>query len=435
MQLGTTTTGVVKEMEVVMARRGRGEGSISLRKDGRWEARIVDRNGRRRSLYGKTRQEVARELRKAQNAAEKGLAIPSLTTTVEEHLTGWLGRKKAGADAVRPQSWNRYRASLEVHVIPAIGKIKLAKLTAARLEQLYDDKLAEGLATGTVHNMAVVLTGALDDAVRRGRLAINPAKAAKRPKVRRKASQVLDVDQISRLLKAASDHRLEAVILLGATTGMREAEILGLRWQDVNLDTGTVRVTRELYPLPPGFDEAPDDAIPLEGHWILMPAKTQNSRRTIRLLAGVVEALRRRQVEQGRERQAAAECWLEHELVFTDEIGRPVEPTGFLKRTFHPLLKAASLPKIRFHDLRHSVATVLLSDPKVHPASVAALLGHAQISTTLDVYSHVMTGLADRAVESLDRQLNGGLEKVMSSVKSSNSDTSKESTSGSDSVN
>jgi integrase len=422
-------------MEVAMARRGRGEGSISQRRDGRWEARIVDYNGRRRCLYGKTRQEVARELRRAQSAADKGLAIPSLTKTVEEHLTGWLDRKKAGADAVRPQSWNRYRASLELHVMPAIGKIKLAKLTAARLEQLYDDKLAEGLSTGTVHNMAVVLTGALDDAVRRGQLAINPAKAAKRPKVRRKASRVLDVDQISKLLDAANGHRLEGAILLGATTGMREAEILGLRWQDVNLEVGTVRITRELYPLPSGFENVPDDAIPLEGHWVLMPAKTQSSQRTVRLLAGVVEALRRRQVEQGRERQSAAECWLEHDLLFTDEIGRSVEPTGFLKRTFHPLLKAAGLPKIRFHDLRHSVATVLLSDPTVHPASVSALLGHAQISTTLDVYSHVMTGLADRAVESLDRQINMGSEKVMSSVKSSKQSMRKDRNSGNNSVN
>ena len=222
---------------------------------------------------------------------------------------------------------------------------------------------------------------------------------------------------------------------MGATTGMREAEILGLRWQNVNLESGTVRVTRELYPLPSGFERVPDDAIPLEGHWILMPAKTQSSQRTVRLLAGVVEALRRRRAEQGREREAAADCWLEHDLVFTDEIGRSVEPTGFLKRCFHPLLKAAGLPKIRFHDLRHSVATVPLSDPTVHPASVSALLGHAQISTTLDVYSHVMTGLADRAVESLDRQLSGGLEKVMSSVKSSNQETPKETDPGSDSVN
>lgn len=418
-----------------MPRRPRGEGSITQRKDGRWEARFVDHHGRRRCLYRKTRPAVAKALRNALGAVESGFAIPSLQITVEAHLRDWLDRKQAGTEAVRPGTWNRYRQHLELHVIPTLGKVKLAKLTPAKLEQLYNEKLADGLSTGTVHNIAVVLTGALDDAVRRNRLAVNPAKTAVRPKVKRKASKTLDAEQIGRLLEAANGHRLEAAILLGATTGMREAEILGLQWQSVDLTTGTVRVARELYRLPPQFESPPEEAVTLEGRWVLMPAKTEASRRTIRLLPGVVEALRRRQAEQGREREAAESHWLEHDLVFSDEIGWPVEPTGFVKRAFHPILEAAKLPKVRFHDLRHSVATVLLNDPTVHPASVSALLGHAQISTTMNVYSHVMMGLSDRAVESLNRQLNGGSEKDMSSVKSSNDRPADEPVSGNDSVN
>jgi integrase len=149
---------------------------------------------------------------------------------------------------------------------------------------------------------------------------------------------------------------------------------------------------------------------------------------------GVVDALRRLQSKQWREWESVEFHWLEHDLVFSDEIGRPVEPDGFVKRAFHPILEAAELPKIRVHDLRHSVATVLPNDPTMHPALVSALLGHAQISTTMNVYSHLMTGLSDRAVESLSRQLNGGSEKDMSSVTSSNDRSADEPVSGNDSV-
>jgi integrase len=175
---------------------------------------------------------------------------------------------------------------------------------------------------------------------------------------------------------------------LAVTTGMRQSELLGLTWSDVDLDAGTVHVRRQLIWTPgrgPSFSEP----------------KTAKGRRVIRLPHIAAEALRAHRRQQLEERLALGAAWEDHDLVFPNEVGRPVERNNLVKRSFLPLLAKAGLPRIRFHDLRHTAATLLLSLGE-HPKVVQERLGHSTISVTLDVYSHVLPDLQRQAASKLD---------------------------------
>ena len=397
-----------------MTRRGHNEGTITQRSDRRWEARLSLGNGLRRTFYGKTRKEVAKKLNEAQKALDDGLPIPGARLTLESYLKSWLKQTKT---RVRPQTWDRYRQLMELHVIPELGRTKLVKLTPDQIESLYQKKLDKGLKTGTVYNMGTTLGTALNAAVRKGLIVRSPASLAQRPRVQRKEVRVLTVEQLRTMLVAASGDRLEAVYYLAATTGMREGEILALRWEDVDLKAGTVAINGTLKRLPKDAD-VPVDAVGLQGHWIIMQPKTERARRMLVLIKEVVDKLKTHRKRQAREMAKAGDLWSDHGLVFTDEVGGPVEPTGFYKRQFQPLLERAKLPPVTFHQLRHSVASLLLAT-QLHPAIVSALLGHAQVSTTVDVYSHVVPGLARLATDAVRKELIGE-SNVLSSVLSSN---------------
>lgn len=375
-----------------MGKRGNGEGSISRRKDGGWMAQYVvhtaDGSRKRKTVYGKTRIEVAAKLARALSQREDGLVFDDGGLTVEDYLGRWL--KGSVRDTVRTSTYERNEQIVNLHVTPALGRLKLKALTPAQVRWFYREKLDQGLSSATVHKMHVVLHKALGQATRGGLIPRNVTEAVKVPQVRRKEIEPLSTEETKKLLAAARGDRFEALYVLAVTTGLRQGELLALRWDDVDLEGGTLRVRRTL--------------TRVKGSYSLGDPKTAKSRRSVRLTETAVEALRAHLARQLEEIDRMGAFYQDSGLVIATEKGTIVNPTNLRRRSFAPLLERAKLPGMRFHDLRHTCATLLLTK-NVNPKVVSEMLGHASISITLDTYSHVLPNMQDSAARALEEAL------------------------------
>jgi integrase len=226
-----------------MAKRGNNEGTISKRSDGRWQARLTQENGRRKYFYARTRQEVARLLTTGLRDRDRGLPVVGEKQTVGEYLTHWLATSK---HRVKPRTHQRYGELLRVHAVPALGKVPLARLTPQQVQALYTTKLNEGLSQTTVRHLHAVLRTAISHAERQGLVPRNVVALTNPPRMRRPEMRTLTAEQAQTLLAAAQGNRLAALYVLALTTGMRQGELLALRWRDVDLDSATLRVTATL---------------------------------------------------------------------------------------------------------------------------------------------------------------------------------------------
>jgi integrase len=342
---------------------------------------------KRKYCYGKTRREVQEQLRAALHEQQQGTLITAPQQTVAQFLTQWLENQQS---AIRPRSHERYEQLVRLHVLPTLGRIQLQKLTPQQIQTLYTHKIREGLSQTTVGMIHTVLHKALGNALRWGLVARNVCDAVSPPRRDRYEIQPLTVEQVKQLLAAAKGHPLEALIVLALSTGMRRGELLGLKWQDINFSNGTLQVRRIL-------------TRARGNRYVEAEPKTEKSRRSIMLPSVTVEALKQHKARQEKARQLAGEAWQDRDLVFCSNIGTPLNPSKVLER-FKVLLKGAGLPSIRFHDLRHSVATMLLG-MGVHPKLVQELLGHNQISMTMDIYSHALPTMQRDAMNKLDDAL------------------------------
>jgi integrase len=280
--------------------------------------------------------------------------------------------------------------------VPApLAQTGLTKVTPAQVERLYADLLEDGLSATTVHQLHNVLHHALSDALRKGMLGQNVCKLVDAPRPRRAQVQALTIEQARALLAAADGDRLEALYVLALTTGLRQGELLALKWGNVNLDAGMLQVRGTLH-------RVPGVSVGEKSGLVISDPKTSHSRRPVRLSALAVQALRRHRTRQLEERLAMGEAWDDHDLVFCNSIGRPCEARNVIRKSFAPLLEKAGIPHIKFHALRHSAATLLLSQG-THPKIVAEMLGHSNISMTLDIYSHVTLDMQQEAVDTMDR--------------------------------
>ena len=376
-----------------MGKRGNGEGSISRRKNGGWMGQYIVHTAegrKRRTVYGKTRKEVAGKLAKALSDRENGLVFDARRLTVGEYLGHWL--EDSVRDTVRQRTWERYEQLVRVYIKPALGRIKLKALTPAHVRGLYREKLDDGLASRTVQYIHVTLHKALKDAVADGLIPRNVTDAVRAPRAKGKEINALTPDQARAFLEAADevDDRFEALYVLAITAGLREGELLGLKWEDLDLDAGTLSVRRTLSEARSGrFFEAPKNG----------------KGRSIRLTKQAVEALRSHRKRQNEERLRLGTLWEDNGLVFPAQTGTPMNAKNLTVRSFKPLLERAGLPRsVRVHDLRHTCATLLLGKG-VHPKIVQELLGHATIAITLDTYSHVLPNMQGEAVSAMEAAL------------------------------
>jgi integrase len=360
---------------------------ITKRKDGRYMARYTVHTPdgpKRKTIYGKAYKEVEAALAKARGDAARGLTFDAGNLTVGEWLDRWL--EDAVADTVRPVTFAKYEQIVRNHAKPALGRLRLQTLTPAHVRGLYREKLDSGLSPRTVQYVHVTLNKALKQAVADGLIPRNVCEAVKPPRPQKREISPLTPEQARRFLEACQGERLEALFVLAVHTGMRQGELLGLHWEDVDLEAGTLRVRRALAQT----NDGP----------VLTAPKSAKSRRRIKLTGASVEVLKRHRAAQNGESRKLGGLWENRGLVFPNRTGGFLSPylltDGPLKRP----LECAGLPSIRFHDLRHTCATILLSRG-VHAKLVQELLGHATISITLDTYSHVLPGMDDGVADAM----------------------------------
>ena len=333
-------------------------------------------DGKRRYVSAKTKTACREKLMQAMSDADRGLVFDAGTLTLGQYLDKWLQNIQ---DTVRQRTWERYEQLVRVHIKPMLGSKKLKDLTCAHLKSLYKEKLNARLAPRTVQYIHVTLHKGLRDAVADGVVPKNVADGLKPSKSKKKEINPLTPEQASTFLKAANeaDCRYEALYVLAIHFGLRQGELLGLKWTDVNLDTGVLQVRRTMSETRTGRVEE--------------ETKSGKGRR-IDLNPTTLEALRRHRERQRQEASKAKGGYQDRGFVFPSIKGTPTNSKNLYYRSFKPILKRAGLPDIVFHELRHTCATIRFMKGQ-HPKRVSELLGHSSITMTLDRYSHVIPGL------------------------------------------
>lgn len=336
-----------------------------------------------------TRKDAERELHRLSMEQEQGTLVEPNALTLDAYLDRWLetAETKLGA-----RTFQDYSKVLQRYIRPTLGAQRLNKLTSLAIQGVYAGMQARGLSPRTVRYAHTVLSSALTQAVKWRLLTVNPAKAVDLPKnTQHKEMHAMTPEEATRFLDAAAMDRWGILFAFSLVTGMRPGEVLALRWRDVDFEAGTVAVRRAL--------------ITLGGKHAFGEPKTPRSRRTIPLPNSMVRDLKHHKAEQALERAAAGSNWEDGDLVFASSDGTPLNERNLVQRHFKPILKAAGLPKeIRMYDLRHTCATLLLSQ-EVNPKVVSERLGHASITLTLDTYSHVLPTMQKAAADKLEQLL------------------------------
>ncbi len=380
-------------------RRANGEGNIRKRKDGRWEGRYTvgrdPETGKAiiKNVLGKTQAEVKEKLKKA---IEENVGIDygrAKTYTVGSWLEVWM--ENYARVKLRPSTFKTSQGFLKNHIKPQIGSIPLADLTSLDLQRFYKHRLdggrvdrveakkkPKGLAPKTVRNIHQMIGSAYNLAIEQKLVTRNPTQGCALPKVEHKEMKTLTADQLSAFFQEARDSGVFALYYIDLTTGLRRGELLGLKWSDIDLEKGDLRVQRQIGRI--------------DGKIIEMPLKTKNAYRTLPLSADAIDVLMQQRRKTGNS-----------EWVFPSPTGGPISPDSVL-HMLHRVLKRAGLPKVRFHDLRHTFATLALQNG-VDIKTVSGMLGHFSAGFTLDTYAHVTTSAKREAAKTMGNILSGAV--------------------------
>ncbi len=377
-------------------RRANGEGNIRKRKDGRWEGRYTagrdPESGKviYRNVLGKTQAEVKEKLARAIEDS-KGLdVVKAGQYTVGRWMDVWF--ENYAKIKVRPSSYKTYKGYIENHIKPSIGKIPLSKLTTLEVQALYRKLLTsgrverteskqqpKGLSAKTVRNINQVISSAMELAKSQKLILSNPTDGCALPKVEHKEMKTLTADQLAAFFREAKNSGMFEMYYLELATGLRRGELLGLKRGDINLETGAIQIKRQV--------------ARIDGEVVEAPLKTKNSYRTLSIGADAVEILK-----EQRSKVAG-------EYVFPSSNGGPISPDSVL-HMLHRVLERAGLPKIRFHDLRHTFSTLVLQNG-VDIKTVSGMLGHYSAGFTLDTYAHVTTAAQKEAAKTMGSLLSG----------------------------
>ncbi len=389
-----------------------GKGPTKL-SDGRYQTKLKDGAGKRVSVYGKTKKECQENANNLRRDVEAGKPTPSKRLTLCEYLTGyrewpavdpqtheelpprgWLG------DVVRPSVragvYCRYEINVRKHILPALGKERLIKLSADQVQRLITmkgeprERGGEGLAPRTAKQIFGTLRNALNAAVRKRELVWNVCAGVTPPRTTKPEHHRLSVEAAQDLLERLEGDPLECIVTLALTTGLREAELLGLKWSDMDLEGRALLVRHQV------------QRVPHEG-WQETDPKSKTSTRAVVLTPQGVEALRRQKRLVAEMRLVAGEEWEDRNLVHPNRLGRPIEKGNLLRRWYR-FLEKNHLPSMTIHELRHSTATMLLA-LHVPPKVVQEILGHTSIAITSDIYQDYVPPLHEEAVAALDKLL------------------------------
>ena len=402
-----------------MSKRSSGEGTF-YHDDKRnlWIFQIMyydaENHRRRQKFTGKTRR-IARD--KWETFKEQ---LEKSKEPVQEVLTvaDWLHECMTTMvkPRIRARTYEKYVSSLKNYVLPAFGKTALNELDATALQRHFNRLLSHGglkgtgISSSTVRAARRYFSMCLDEAVRAGKLESNPVKRTRPPKLVKKEIVVLTNTEVDRLIDAALeiDHpymgrMMSELIALTAHTGLRQGEVFGLKWEDIDLDQAALHVRRSL-------------AHVVGKGAVFQAPKTMKSRRNVALMPKDVEELRSYQVWQKEYAESLGNMFHWQDLVFTSPFGDPLSPTNFARRYFHPLLKKCNIREgFTFHGLRHTHATLLLHQG-VNPKVVQERLGHSSIKVTMDTYSHVLPDMQRPAIDALNKIFREGYAAMASSI-------------------
>lgn len=380
-------------------RAASGESSIHKGTDGRWHGYVsmgLKREGARdrRHVSGVRRVDVVAKVRDLERQRDSSVAQEAgRASTVADWLEHWLDT--IAARKVRPRTLEGYRSKLRVHVVPALGHHRLDRLQPEHVEAFYAECERSGMAPASTLQCHRILSRALKVAMQRGKVARNVCMLVDAPSLVRAEVDPLTASEARRLLDAARGTRNGARWSVALSLGLRQGEALGLRWSDLDLDAGTLTVRRAL-------QRQRGKGL------VFVEPKSRAGRRTIVLPRPLREALRAQRAAQAEERLAAGSVWHDHDLLFAQVNGKPVEPRRDWQN-WKELLSRAGVRDARLHDARHTAATLLMQQGV--PARVAMqILGHSQISLTLGTYSHVVPELAEDAAERMERALWGDVQ-------------------------
>lgn len=368
-------------------RRGPNEGTITKRKDGRWEARVSLDGGRRKCYYAQSYEDALEKLTRARADRQNGIPIITERQTVKELLESWL------EDYARPNvdlgTYLSYRHQVDKHLVPQLGKHLVGKLTKEHVQR-YKNRKAERFSTRTMRIQLGILRRALREAETSDLVKRNVAMLVDLPKRKTKFKATpLSLEEAPVFLKAITGDRLEAFYSVALSLGLRKGEALALTWADVNFDARTLTVSKTLKRL--------------EGKLVVKCPKTESSNRTLDLPESLIVKLREHRRRQLEEQMREGTKWKDSGHVFTTRVGTPIDPRK-INKLLTALLKRAGIRHRRFHDLRHSFGTLLLAEGE-QVKVISGLLGHSRTSITEDLYLHLLPEVRKAAVDLLDSLL------------------------------
>jgi integrase len=322
-------------------------------------------------MYPRTQAQARQLLREAQRECEPGVLRNDARRTLGDYLEWWL--ENCTRHSVRPRTYESYAYLTRRHLIPVLGSTQLTRLTAEQVQALVNEKFAAGLSARTAHYLYSVLHHALEQAQLLGLVARNVARLVCLPRMTRAKVQPFTAAQARTFLQAIKGNRLEALCTMALACGLRQGEVLGLLWEDLDLERGSITVRHTL--------------ARIDGKRVLAEPKTEQSHRTIPLPSLVLASLRAHAVTQTEDRERAGDRWQASGFVFTTKTGGPLDAKNVTHR-FQALVKRAGLPHRRFHDLRHACASLLLAQG-LNLKDVSETLGHSRIAVTVDLYGHM----------------------------------------------
>lgn len=371
-------------------KRGNNEGTIYQLPSGKWRAQIT-LNGHRLGATNSTRFEAKEWLRSIGNEVQNGLTIRGAKLTFGEFLEDWLESVHA---RLTDSTWRTYSQLTRSYIAPALGKIKLRELSPSIIQRYYSQMVSDGVGLRTVQKSHTVIHASLNAAMKLGMIGRNPDDATQPPKPVHKEMRFWNQEQVQHFLAFAkeSNDRNHALYFIALVTGMRQGELLALKWQDVDLEKETLTVKLTLHRMPGGGLR-------------LQKPKTKTSIRTIRLGKESVQVLVDHKELIAKEKYLAGELWQNQDYVFPSSIGSAMDASNLWKH-FRQILKQSKLPAIRFHDLRHTAASLMLNNG-VDVLVASRRLGHAKASITLDVYGHLIPSSQSGVADVLDRLVSG----------------------------
>lgn len=367
--------------------RGHNEGTIFQRKDGRWAGAISigwqKGKWKKKTVYGKTRSDVQKKIHQLLHQQQHGIAVDSKKHTVETFVKAWL--KDVVKRNVRPRTFDGYDQVVKDYIIPHLGKIALNKLNPQHVQRWINQLQDEKKSARTVLYCRSILRAALNQAMKWELIVRNPATLIDPPSYKRPEIVPLTPEQATSLCKAIEGDRLEALYLIALCLGLRKGEILALKWADIDSNKQTIKVSGTLQRI--------------DKKLVITEPKTEKSRRTLPLPESIAQHLKAHHKRQFEERMKASTVWQETGLVFTNPDGSAIDQKT-LSTWWYGILKKAQIERRRFHDLRHSCATFLFAQG-VEARMVMEILGHSQLSLTMETYTHVLSESKVQAVNSV----------------------------------